>query len=300
MPSRVIAFAIICATLSQIMWAGNFVAGRALRGTVDPITLNFLRWSLASVLLVPILIRDRAQIREALRQAPGRIALLALLSVTLFNLLLYSGLQTATTAEAGIITGLSPIFILLLAHLWGDHKLGGGEIAGGALAFGGAMLVLFGRANATMGMSGIGAPVFLLGAALVWALYTFLYQQFRLTLKPVTAMAVLTTLGSVFMLPLLPFARTPLGALEITPQIAMAIAYITLCAGILAFLCWQIGLRVLGPTRVAPFLQLIPVFAMLLGALILDEAVGTVQIAGLALVLSGVILAQRQRRSSPA
>lgn len=298
--NRVVAVAILCATLTQLLWGGNFVAGRAIRGAIDPINLNFLRWSLASLILLPLLIHHRAPVLHTLRAAPLQVLTLSILSVTLFNMLLYSGLQTATTAEAGIIVGLSPIFILLLTHLMGDHRLGSGEIAGGALAFAGAMAVLFGRSDAAMGISGIAAPMFLLAAALVWALYTVLYQRFKLPLSPLLSMALMTTVGTVCAVPLLPLAPVPLIAIAFTAPVVLAVAYITLGASLVAFLFWQIGVQGLGPARVAPFLQLIPVFAMLLGALILNEPVGAVQIAGLSMVLAGVILAQSRRRQRPA
>ncbi|MEV8465682.1 DMT family transporter [Fluviibacterium sp. DFM31] len=296
MSNRPLLVAAAFATLAQLLWAGNFITARALREVIDPINLNFLRWLLAALILLPLVLRDRRAIAAALRAQPLQILMLSALAITGFNTLLYAGLQTATVAEAGIITGLAPILILLLARFWDGTALTGGQIAGGALAFLGALLVLSGKEGG--GVSGIRGPAFLLGAATAWAAYTVAYQRFKIPLKPLSALGLFAALGSLLMLALVPFAPTPIGQIPLTGEVIFGLTYITLGASILALYSWNRGASVLGPARVGVFLQLIPVFAMILGVLILGETVTPMQIAGLACVFGGVLVAQRRGRVS--
>lgn len=296
MSNRPMILAVAFALLAPLLWAGNFITARALRDVIDPINLNFLRWLLAALLLSPLVLRDRVAVLAALKAQPLQILFLALTAIASFNTLLYAGLQTATVVEAGIIAGLAPIIILLLARFWDGTQLTQGQIWGSAVAFLGALLVLSGKGSD--GLSGFRGPAFLLASSTVWAIYTVAFQRFKIPLKPLTNLGLSATLGTLLMLPLVPMASMSLTSLEVTPDVIMGVAYITLGASILALYSWNQGTAALGPARVSVFLQMIPVFATILGYLILGETVTSVQMAGLGCVLVGVLITQMKRRAS--
>ena len=79
--------------LASLFWAGNWVVGRMLRDAFEPVTLNFLRWSGAAVVLAPFAWRGALESRAAIRRSAGVLALLALTGVALFQSLIYLGLR---------------------------------------------------------------------------------------------------------------------------------------------------------------------------------------------------------------
>ncbi|HEV7477603.1 MAG TPA: DMT family transporter, partial [Burkholderiales bacterium] len=113
MSERALAFTFLA--LANLFWAGNWVLGRALRDAVDPISLNFYRWVIAVVVLAPFALPGLAAQRAVIRRHAGRLALLALVGVSVFQSLIYLGLQSTTAVNAVLINCAGPLFILLCA-----------------------------------------------------------------------------------------------------------------------------------------------------------------------------------------
>src|SRR5215470_18836337 len=84
-------------TLTALLWSSNFIIGRAVRDDVSPAALNFLRWAIALLILVPITLRDLQAHRTTLMRHWKLIALLGFTGIAAFQTLGYIAL-TKTTA----------------------------------------------------------------------------------------------------------------------------------------------------------------------------------------------------------
>lgn len=284
-------FALICLVLAPLLWAGNFVVGRALGGVIDPLVLNWLRWLIAGALLLPVLVYDRRAILAALISYWRPILLLSLLGVVLFNWVLYAGLQTASASLAGLVFGLTPILILAVARGWNGRALGWAELAGGAVALGGVGLVVAGNGGVAAAETR-GVPA-VLAAAAIWAVYTVALKRCAVPLSALSALAVSVWIGLIVMTPMAAFNLPRTIFAELSVQAWAAALYLGVAASVIAFVAWQTGVRMLGAARSAIFMQLIPVFGVLLAAAVLNEPVGAYKTIGLLLVIGGVLLAQR-------
>ncbi|HKU48255.1 MAG TPA: DMT family transporter, partial [Burkholderiales bacterium] len=109
--SRATAFTLLA--LCNLLWAGNWIVGRALRDAFDPVSLNFWRWLIAVVVLAPFALPGLAAHREVIRRRAGTLVLLALFGVALFHSLVYLGLRTTTAVNAVLINCSLPLFILI-------------------------------------------------------------------------------------------------------------------------------------------------------------------------------------------
>jgi len=281
--------AIAALTLAPLLWAGNFVVGRAMRLDVGPLELNALRWTIAAAVLVPVLLWHRAAVGRALRRRWAVLLLHATLGIVAFNALLYAGLARTPAATTGILFGTVPLMILVAARLTGGRAPTRREVAGAVVALAGVALVVRegGASEATTDLAGI---AFILAAGLAWTGYTIATRALPLGVPPMPALAMQAATGALMMLPALPGAGT--AAALARPETGAAVAYLALGASIGAFWLWLQGVGRLGVQRAGPFLNLIPVFAVVLGALLLGERPGAAQIAGLGLVVAGVAAAQ--------
>ena len=99
--------------LATLFWSGNFVAGRALRDSVDPLTLNFLRWMVALALIAPFVWRDTITALPALRREWKLILALGATGIAAFHVLVYLALQSTTVTSALLILSLAPIATLV-------------------------------------------------------------------------------------------------------------------------------------------------------------------------------------------
>src|SRR5215467_14331731 len=98
--SRPRAFALLA--LANLMWAGNWVTGRALRDAYDPVTLNFCRWAVAGLVLAPFALPQLPRYAPVIRRNLRGLLILAFTGVALFQSLVYLGLRT-TTAVNGVL-----------------------------------------------------------------------------------------------------------------------------------------------------------------------------------------------------
>jgi drug/metabolite transporter (DMT)-like permease len=298
-PPRATVSAIAALTLAPALWAGNFVIGRSVHDATDPLTLNLLRWALATLLLLPVLLRHRADILAALRRAWAGVILLSALGVVGFNTLLYAGLSRGGAGEAAVLIGMSPLMIVAVSAVWARRAPALRAGLGGLLALAGVAAVVINDGPGT-GAEGLAGPALVLLAAFVWAVYTVGLRRIPLGLRPFPALALLSLTGTLLMLPALPWLA-PMDTLA-RPGVPLAIGYLGVGASVLAFWSWQVGVAGIGADRAGVFLNLIPAFGVALGAALLGEAVTPAKLTGLALILAGVWVAQTagaSRRAAP-
>jgi len=116
-----------------LLWAGNAVVGRLVTDLVPPITLNFLRWTLAFVLLLPLA-------GWVLRRGSGlwrhwrRYALLGLLGVGCYNALQYLALKTSSPLNVTLVAGSTPVFMLGIGALFFGQRISARQLGGAVLS----------------------------------------------------------------------------------------------------------------------------------------------------------------------
>ena len=116
-------------TLPPLLWAGNAVVGRLAVGSVPPLTLNFLRWALAALLLLPLGWRVLREPRDILARWP-HLMLLGLLGVGTYNAMQYLALVTSTPINVTLIAASLPVWMLAVgAAFYGVHPAPGGALA---------------------------------------------------------------------------------------------------------------------------------------------------------------------------
>jgi drug/metabolite transporter (DMT)-like permease len=103
--------------LTALLWSSNFVIGRALRDDVSPATLNFLRWAIALVVLLPFTLRDLHAHRATLARRWKLIALLGFTGVAAFQTLCYVALTMTTALNTILLVSLAPLAIVGLSWL---------------------------------------------------------------------------------------------------------------------------------------------------------------------------------------
>src|SRR5512143_970321 len=101
--------------LTTLLWSSNFVIGRAIRDDVSPSALNFLRWALALLVLVPYTWRDLVAHRTVLLRHWKLIALLGLTGIAAFQTLVYLALTKTTALNTMLLLSLSPLIVALLS-----------------------------------------------------------------------------------------------------------------------------------------------------------------------------------------
>ena len=128
--------------LAALFWSGNFVAGRALRGHIDPVTLNFLRWLIALALLAPFIWRSTADSLKVLRREWRLIFALGATGIASFHTLAYLALQSTTATSALLMLSLAPILTLFASAAAGMEHPTNRQIGGALISIAGAGILV--------------------------------------------------------------------------------------------------------------------------------------------------------------
>lgn len=289
-------------SLAQLLWAGNFVLGRAVSAHVPPVALAFWRWAVALAVLLPLTWRSLRASWPAVRGALAVLIPLGVLGVGNFNTLVYVGLGQTTATNAALLNSACPAFILMLTPLLGGPRPGRGQVLGILTSLLGVLVIVAkGDPRTLLGLAFNRGDAWVLAAVLSWACYTVLLAR-----RPagVPAMALLTVTVAIGLGWIAPFYAVEAwrGARVTWDAVTLAtLAYVGVLASVVAYAAFNHGVAALGPQRSGAFLHLLPAFASVLAALLLGEAFHAYHAAGIGLVLLGVRVAGgRARRADPA
>src|SRR5260370_17873395 len=122
-PKRSTVLPYLLLSLCSLIWAGNWVVGRAIRDTVPPASLAFWRWSIAALILAPIVLpRLKGQGRVLLRHWKV-LVLLGGTGISLFQFLVYTGLPFTNALTALLLTSSLPLSMELIASISDRHNV---------------------------------------------------------------------------------------------------------------------------------------------------------------------------------
>jgi drug/metabolite transporter (DMT)-like permease len=287
------AFALLAA--ANLLWAGNWILGRALRDAFDPVSLNFYRWLVAVVVLAPFALPGLAGKRALVRRHAGLLALLALLGVSVFQSLVYLGLKSTTAVNAVLINCSAPLFILLCAWGLDGTRPSLRQLAGIVVSVAGIVVILSRGELATLAELELHpGDAWILLAVAAWGVYSVLLERRPAGLGGVQFLFVLSAMGLVFLAP--GFALQALHEPPRMPSAAEAagVLYVGIAASVVAFMFWNRGVTVIGANAAGFTLYLLPTFTTLLAIAFLGEAFGAFHAVGVATIVAGVILATRE------
>ncbi|MDY0305632.1 MAG: DMT family transporter [Desulfovibrio aminophilus] len=280
---------------SVAIWGATWISGRMLARSMGPFSAAFLRFVSASIFLFILVCREEKRLpRLAPRDLLGT-ALLGFFGVALYNFLFFSGLKTVTAGRAALMIACTPAVMALFAALFQGERLGRLRICGILTSFLGASVILSGGNPLGLFLHGVRpGDAFILGCVGSWAAYSLLGGMVMRRMTPLSAVAWSCFLGTLMLLPPAVMNGVWEDALRAGPVDWGNIIFLGTIATGLAFTWYYKGIQVLGSSRAGVFLNLVPVFALILGHLILDEPLGISLATGGVLVLFGVWLTNRR------
>ncbi|NBW24851.1 MAG: DMT family transporter [Betaproteobacteria bacterium] len=285
-------------SLAPLFWAGNALVGRMVYPLISPMTLNFMRWVLAGLLLLP-LARWVVLPNSVLWAHWRRYALLGLLGVGCYNSFQYLALRTSSPINVTLVASSTPVFMLGIGALFFGQRLRQRQLLGAALSVLGVLLVLCrGDITALLQVELVWGDVYVLVATACWAGYSWLIS---VTKEP----AAVRGDWAAFLLAQIAFGLFWSGSFTATEWVSgqahidwglpllAALAYVAVFPALLAYRCWGLGVQAAGPNIAGFFVNLTPLFAALLSALALGEWPQWYHMAAFALIVGGIAVSSR-------
>jgi drug/metabolite transporter (DMT)-like permease len=275
-----------------VIWAGSFSAIKAaLDDGVAAIDVAILRYAVAVPGFAFILWRARG-LPGLTRRDAVRVAVAGLLVVVGYHLFLNLGTRHTTSGVAALVVALAPGITVLLALALGLERIRARHVVGLSVAFSGVVVVVALGSGQELSFESVQGPLLVLGAPISFALYNVILKPLlgRYDLLALTAASSLV--GTIGLLPLVRSSTVDV-VTDASPQIAALVLYLGILATLLGYMLWNAGLRGLGPTRAVTYAYGIPPLAVLFGAILLDEEITAWLVLGVALVVGGIVVAQR-------
>ena len=268
----------------SVLWGGSFFFIEIAVETVRPLTLVLIRVSIAAAALWLFLLARR----QRLPVPPG--ALLAFLILALLNnvlpFVLFAWAQKEIAGGlASILNATTPIWGVIVAHLFtADERMTSAKVAGVLLGFGGVALMIGPDFLGEIGTD-VWAQLACLVATLSYALAGVYGRRFRgMGIPPVAVSTGQLTASALVMLPLVLLFESPWTGTAPAPEAWAALIALALVSTSLAYILYFQLLASAGATNSLLVTFLIPITAILLGALLLGELLEPRHFAGMALI----------------
>ncbi|RON86401.1 DMT family transporter [Pseudomonas fluorescens] len=276
--------------LAIFIWAGNTVINKLAVGAIFPAEIGFYRWLLAGLLFTPFMLKAVIAHWPQIRPNLGRIFILGVLGMAVYQSLAYFAATLTTATNMGIILSLMPLMSLAMAIISLGQRLTAGALVGAVLSFAGVLVVVSSGSLAALLQHGVNmGDAMMLIATLAYAIYSTLLKKWQLRLPPLVLLYLQVLVAIVVLFPL--YAASPKNGL--TLQNIPLVLYACLLASMLAPLAWMQAVQRLGPSRTTLFFNLLPLITALIAAVVLKEQLAMYHLVGGLLTLGGVILSER-------
>jgi drug/metabolite transporter (DMT)-like permease len=282
-----------------LAWGGTFIAAKyaVIDASIEISAL--LRFSEASLVLLLILKLQLGRLPRLNAQQLYYIVLLGLTGVSLYNLFFFFGLQTVEAGRGALIITSNPLWVALGSVWFFRQRFGWINILGFLICSLGVAIVLSRGHLAILFSQGVAlGELSLLGCALSWAAYTLIGKKLMNSSSPLQPLALVTyscVSGSLLLLLWIVISGHPL-SIHNTINLWTSISYLSLLGTVAGFVWFFQGVQKIGAAQAAVFVFFVPVSAILLGFLILNEAITLSLFIGAVLIIGGVAMVNKPVR----
>ncbi len=284
----------------MLVWGGTFTSARILGNQLDPAVSAFLRFLIASVVMLAMLYYKEGRFPPVTKKQIFPLIGMGITGIALYNLLFFFGLVHAEASRGSMITATNPMITAVGAAFIFKEKFTLVRVAGFILCLVGATLIISRGDISGLLNDGVGiGELAFIGCAIVWATYTLIgrflgNQSGEDELSSLAVIAYASTIGMFILF----FVALNQGLFEsiqaVTWGVSMNLMYLAILATVIGFVWFQEGIKVLGAAKAAVFIYFMPVSAVFWAYLILDEKLTMVLAVGATLVIIGIYLVNKK------
>lgn len=287
--------------LPPFFWALNWIIARHMRFEIEPITMSFVRWFIAFLILCPFGFIKFKNNFKVVKQNFNILLILGILGTITFNTLVYIGLKYTLVINGSLLNTLIPVFIVLISLTFKIEKFTILKLMGVLTSFFGAVYIIFdGDLNKIARIQVNIGDIWIIVAMLVWAVYTIILKNKPRELDSVTFLFTSILLGLPFLFPFFIWEILHYGFPEINSNILLTFIFYGTFPSIISYLIWNNGVKEIGATNAGVYTYLLPVFGITLSIIFLNETFLVYHLLGAILILIGIFLVNRKNSSKEA
>ena len=284
---------------AMLFWAGGFVAGKTLVAEIPVAQSAFSRFFLVSIVYFIVCYHNKISL--SLKRAEFLPLLsLGLRGIAIYNLCFFKAIQTTEVAKASIIIGSNPILVMIGSFFIFKEHISCRKFLGILCSVFGAYYVL--TRGSLDGLKGFSSgDFFLLGAMFSWAAYSLIAKRYNKEIHPLKLQYYSALFGAMCLIPsaFTEYQHTPALANLLTSWSSLtSLVYLAIFPTALGFYWYVSAISQMGAARASQFINLVPIFTVVLGGLMLAEFPDHSLYFGGFLVLSGLFLGRSSQKTS--
>jgi drug/metabolite transporter (DMT)-like permease len=285
--------------LCAFFWSGNFIVGKfATLYQVPPLTLNFFRWLIVWIILVPFTFRDILKNIKVIKRNFYSILLMSVSSISVFNSVVYYSLNFTQVLNGALMISTIPLLIIFISFLFKTEKINSRQILGLVLSIIGVATIVtrldFGK---LLNLDLNKGDLWLLVAMLSWAIYSTMLRTHKTELKYLSFMTVIVSIGLIFLFPQFIFELNNHQFIKFNIPVILITSYVVFFAGIGSYILWNKAVVIVGPNKAGIFLHLMPVFSSFMAIFLLNEKLMNFHIIGAIIIFIGIYLSSKKSLS---
>lgn len=286
METRVKLQAVLAIFATTLFWGLSYSSTKVLLSTLQPEQIAFYRLLIACVALGLLFLA--AQKKPVHKKDLLRVAAGGFFGNFIYFLFENNGLRFTTAGMGSLIIATIPVLNVLAGALIFKEKNTAQRWLGVLLSFIGVFLLIRSGSNGELSFAHLKGNLLVFGAACTWVVYTRLNEPLLASYDSIVINLYQAAVGMLLLSGLALPQDT--GAALFQGEVAFNLLYLGVFCSAVAYFFYLYALQRLGAATVTSFLNLIPVFGVLGGAIILKEALVTGQLLGGIVVIVGVSL----------
>ena len=282
---------------AMAMWGGTWVAGRIIAQELSaPLAVASLRFVLSGLAVGGFMLLSAGRIPVPQTGGDwGLIWALGFFGIFLYGLCFFFGLQRIPAGRGALVVALNPVVIVITAWLISKERMTPRKAIGSLIAFAGCLTVIGNGDPLALFQGSVGLGEWLIiGCVLSWTAYTFIGWQATHRFSPL-ATTLYASLSGAVLLGLAALVQGDIDPASWSWRVWAGMGFLAIFGTAIAYTWFTDAVHRLGAGHASIFINLVPVFAVLQAALLLDERLGLAVLAGGALVISGVWLTSYQK-----
>jgi drug/metabolite transporter (DMT)-like permease len=282
--------------LCSLFWSGNFIVGKfSTFYDIPPLTLNFFRWLLIWIILIPFTFKDIIKNFNIIKKNFYSIFFMSITSISIFNSVVYYSLNFTQVLNGVLMISTIPVLIIFISFIFKTEKISFNQILGVFFSITGVIIIItrldFLR---LINLDLNKGDLLLLIAMLSWAIYSTMLKTFKIPLKDLTFISTIISIGLIFLFPQFLFEYKNYQIIQFNLPVIAITSYVVLFAGIGAYIFWNKGVTIIGPNKAGIFLHLMPVFSSFMAIFILNEKLMSFHIIGTTVIAVGIYLSSKR------
>ena len=281
-------------SITALCWAGNAIVGKLAAGHIPPVTLAFLRWFLAFLIILPMAWKHLQRDWQAIRASLGTMVFLSLTGIAIFNALQYWALEHTQALNTLLLQSAGPLFVASWSLILFGVRLTLAQTLGIAVSLTGVLVILLhGDLSAITAIDFNRGDLIFTVALVVFGLYLVMSVK-RPAIHDLSFGAFTFGCGSAWLIPPLILELLWRPTMQFNIPNLLSVFYVAVFPSAIAYLCFNRGVHLIGANRAAPFFHVVPVFGSVMALVFLGERPQVFHFIGFALVLTGVFVASRK------